>query len=216
MMCIDRAQRMAVQEERIRIAQDIHDTVSQSLFGIVYTLDGCIKMLPNQPEAVEPELRRVLVVAEETRSEVRKSILDIWPSELTADKFVLDLRKYAVGICQADELEIDFDVSGDFSQLSALARRSLYRISQEALANIAHHAAASKAQVCVEVTRDQAMLSIRDNGRGFDPEQALKREYGREHFGLWGMQERARSLGGTVEINSQPGEGASVIVDIPI
>jgi signal transduction histidine kinase len=60
------------------------------------------------------------------------------------------------------------------------------------------------------------MLSIRDNGRGFDPEQALKREYGREHFGLWGMQERARSLGGAVEINSQPGEGASVIVDIPI
>jgi two-component system sensor histidine kinase UhpB len=60
------------------------------------------------------------------------------------------------------------------------------------------------------------MLSIRDNGRGFDPEKALKREYGREHFGLWRMEERVRSLGGSFEINSQPGEGTSVIVDIPI
>jgi len=216
MMCIDRAQRLAVQEERLRIAQDIHDTVSQSLFGIVYTLDGTLKMLESQPEAVEPELRRVLEVAEETRAEVRKSILDMWPSELTAEKFVQDLQKYAVNVCQADQLEIHFDVNGDFSRLSSRTRRSLYRISQEALANTAHHAVASEAHVCVEVTAHQVVLSARDNGRGFDPDQALRREYGREHFGLWGMRDRAQSHGGTCEINSQPGAGTSIIVDIPI
>jgi len=216
MMCIDRAQRLAVQEERLRIAQDIHDTVSQSLFGIVYTLDGTLKMLDSQPEAVEPELRRVLEVAEETRAEVRKSILDMWPSELTAEKFVQDLQKYAVNVCQADQLAIHFDVSGDFSQLSSRTRRSLYRISQEALANTAHHAIASEAHVCVEVTAHQVVLSARDNGRGFDPDLALKREYGREHFGLWGMRDRAQSHGGTCEIISQPGAGTSIIVDIPI
>jgi signal transduction histidine kinase len=216
MMCINRAQRLAVQEERLRIAQDIHDTVSQSLFGIVFTLDGCLKMLPDDPEAVETEIRRVLDVAEETRAEIRKSILDMWPSELTADRFVIDLQKYAVGICQADQLEINFDVTGDFSRLSSLARRTLYRISQEAIANIAHHAAASEAHVCVEVNDDQATLSVRDNGRGFEPDTAFQREYGREHFGLWGIRERTQSLGGSCEINSQPGAGASIIVDIPI
>lgn len=216
MLCIDRAQRLAVQEERIRIARDIHDTVSQSLFGIVYTLDGCLKLLPDQPGAVEPELRRVLRVAEETRAEIRKSILDMWPSEMTAELFVADLRKYVSGICQADELQVDFNMSDGFSRLSSRARRSLYRISQEALANIAHHAAAENAQVCIEVLAERAMLSVRDDGRGFEPEIALKRAYDREHFGLWGMQERAMSLGGTCEINSRPGAGTSIVVDIPI
>lgn len=215
MMCIDRAQRLAVQEERIRIARDIHDTVSQSLFGIVYTLDGCLKLLPGQPEAVRPELERVLAVAEETRAEVRKSILDIWPSEMTAESFVADLSKYAAGICQAIDLELDFHVSGDFAGLSPRARRSLYRISQEAMANIAHHSAATQAQICLDVTAGRALLTVRDNGRGFEPEQVMRREYSREHFGLWGMQERALSLGGTCEVHSQPGAGTSIVVDIP-
>lgn len=216
MMCIDRAQRLAVQEERIRIARDIHDTVSQSLFGIVYTLDGCIKLLPSHPESVEPELVRVLKVAEETRAEIRKSILDIWPSEMTAEVFVADLRKFAEDICQADDLQYEFSVSGDFSLLSSRARRDLYRISQEAVANVAHHAAARQAQVCLEVTAGRAMLSVRDDGLGFDPEQALKREYNREHFGLRGIQERASSLGGFCEINSRPGAGTSIIVEVPL
>ncbi|MGD8586070.1 MAG: GAF domain-containing sensor histidine kinase [Chloroflexota bacterium] len=216
MLCIDRAQQSAVQEERIRIAHDIHDTVSQSLFGIVYTLDGCLKLLPGQPEAVVPELQRVLAVAEETRAEIRKSILDMWPSKMTAELFVDDLRKYVSGICQADDLKIDFNVSEGFSRLSSRARRGLYRISQEALANIAHHASAGAAQVCVEVAADRAMLSIRDDGRGFDAEVALKRAFGRDHFGLRGMQERAVSLNGACEINSRPGAGTSIVVDIPI
>jgi signal transduction histidine kinase len=216
MMCIDRAQRLAVQEERIRIARDIHDTVSQSLFGIVYTLDGCIKLLPSHPESVEPELRRVLKVAEETRAEIRKSILDIWPSEMTAEVFIADLRKFAGDICQADDLQYEFSVSGDFSLLSSRARRDLYRISQEAVANVAHHAVARQAQVCLEVAAGRAMLSVRDDGLGFDPEQALKREYNREHFGLRGMRERASSLGGFCEISSRPGAGTSIIVEIPL
>jgi signal transduction histidine kinase len=216
MLCINRAQRLAVQEERIRIARDIHDTVSQSLFGIVFTLDGCLKLLPDQPEAVEPELRRVLTVAEETRAEIRKSILDMWPSEMTAELFVADLRKYVSAICQADELHIDFNVSEGFSRLSSSARRGLYRISQEALANIAHHAAADSVQVCVEVSAERVMLSVRDDGKGFEPDIALKRAYGREHFGLWGMQERAMSLNGACQINSRPGAGTSIVVDIPI
>jgi signal transduction histidine kinase len=216
MMCIDRAQRLAVQEERIRIARDIHDTVSQSLFGIVFTLDGCLKLLDEQPDVVALELRRVLKVAEETRAEVRRSILDIWPSEMTAGSFVADLQKFAADICQVGDLRMDFDVAGDFTLLSPLVRRSLYRISQEALANVAHHAQASQVDVRLEILPGRAMLKVRDDGCGFEPEKVLRREYGRDHFGLWGMQERARSLDGVCEIDSSPGSGTTIVVELPL
>ena len=186
MMCIDRAQRLAVQEERIRIARDIHDTVSQSLFGIVFTLDGCLKMIDEQPDVVALELRRVLKVAEETRAEVRKSILDIWPSEMTAESFVSDLRKFAADICQVGDLPITFNVDGDFTRLSPLVRRSLYRIGQEALANVAHHAQASQVSVCLDLLPERAVLTVRDDGCGFEPEKVLPREYGPGPFWLMG------------------------------
>jgi two-component system sensor histidine kinase UhpB len=163
-----------------------------------------------------PELERALRVAEETRSEIRKSILDIWPSEMTVHSFESDLRKFADGICLADELAIEFEVSGAFERLGSRARRSLYRIAQEALANVAHHGKATEAHVCLEVSDERAALTIRDNGRGFEVDKALAREYGREHFGLWGMQERARSLGGACEISSRPGAGTTIMVDIPV
>ncbi len=214
MLCIDRAQRLAVQEERLRIAQDIHDTVSQSLFGIVYTLDGSIQLLPEQPEAAVPELKRALRVAEEAHNEVRHSILNIWPSEVTADRFANGLRKYTADNCQASNLQLTFHISGDFAQLSSQVRRGLYRIAQEALANVAHHAAASQADVSLEVATNLIRLIVTDNGRGFDPEIALAREYNREHFGLRGMQQRVRSLGGAWEIHSQPGDGSKIIVEI--
>lgn len=214
-LCINRAQEIAVQEERMRIARDLHDTVSQSLFGIVYTLDGSLKLLPQQPDAAKPELERALKTAEQVRAEIRHSILDIWPSELTAERFTADLQKYIQDTCHLDDLQIAFDVRGEFSLLSSQARRSLYRISQEALANIARHAEASEAKVCVEIAQGRARLVVRDNGQGFDPKAALAREYGREHFGLRGIQERTKSLNGECHIFSQPGEGTSIIVDIP-
>lgn len=216
MLCIDRAQRLAVQEERLRIAQDIHDTVSQSLFGIVYTLDGSLKLLPEQPDVVIPELERALRVAEETHQEVRQSILNIWPSEITSDRFVDGLRKYTNNVCQAMGLHLVFNMTGDFERLSPQVRRGLYRIAQETLANAAHHAAASEVTISLDVAADQATLSIEDNGRGFEPSTALAREYDREHFGLRGMRERARSLGGRCEIHSRPGSGSSILVDIPL
>jgi len=216
MLCIDRAQRLAVQEERVRIARDIHDTVSQSLFGIVFTLNGCLKLLPGDVEAVIPELERVQRVAEEARLEVRRSIMDIWPSEITSTQFVVDLRKYTSQVCQAEDLPIHFDVNGDMTCLSSRARRSMYRIAQEALANIARHAGATEARVSLEVDGQRARLEVLDNGHGFDPERAQAREVDREHFGLRGMQARAASLGGDCQIDSRPGGGTTIVVDIPV
>ena len=210
-----RAKERAVQEERARIAMDIHDSVSQSLFGIIFTLTGSLKLLPENPETAATEIEHALETAEAVRQDIRQTIQDIWPEEITAQAFEDDLRKFVADVLQGANLHVNFDIRGDFSALSPRARRSLYRISQEALANIVHHAAASQASVCVDVVNNRATLSIRDDGRGLEPEVALSQQHGREHFGLRGIQERARSLGGTCDIFSQPGAGTSIVVDIP-
>jgi signal transduction histidine kinase len=216
LLCIDRAQRLAVQDERVRIAREIHDTVSQSLFGITYSLDACVKLLPESPSTVKEELAHLLSLAQATREEVRQSILDIWPSELTAQQFSNDLRRYVTEACRANPLEADITVRGDFGAVPARAKRSLYRIAQEALTNVVRHAEATQARVCVEVTADQAMLAVSDNGHGFDPQMALGREFSREHFGLRGIADRVQSLNGTTEILSALNSGSKVLVTIPV
>jgi signal transduction histidine kinase len=89
-------------------------------------------------------------------------------------------------------------------------------MAQEALANSARHSGENLARLSLTVTEDQVLLNISDEGRGFDPDIALSRSVNREHFGLHGMQERARSLGGDCEIVSQPGAGARITIHIPI
>jgi signal transduction histidine kinase len=216
LMCIDRAQRLAVQDERLRIAQDIHDTTSQTLFGLHYALDACAKLLPDHPGQVKAELKNLSEMAETARTQVRQSILNLWPTVITAERFTADLQKFAREHFRADSVDLTIDVRGGFQQLSPGARRGLYRIAQEAITNVAQHAAASQVSVCLDVQLDEALLAVRDNGRGFDPAPALARERNREHFGLRGMQERAVALGGIAEFLSQPGAGTTVIMTLPL
>ena len=212
---LQRAKESAVQEERTRLALDLHDTVSQSLFGLVYTLDACLKLLAEDPQAIGPELQWALNTAEEVRRTIRATVRDLWPDELTADQFAADLQIYASDVLQATELDLTFDVRGDFSALSPPVRRSMYRICQEALTNVVHHAGARESRICVDVADGRARFIVRDNGRGFDPQTILSQSYSADHFGLRGMRERAVALGGTCYIYSQPDAGTSIVIDIP-
>jgi signal transduction histidine kinase len=216
MLCIDRAQRLAVQDERIRIARELHDTASQSLFGIVFALDGLAKLLPGQPETVKAELAQVRDLAETTRAQMRQSIMDMWPSALTAETFELDLRRFVTQMCRRDELQVDIRVRGSFSDLSPLRRRSLYRVAQEALTNVVKHAAAERVEVVLDVNEPLASLTIQDDGRGFDPAVVATRAHDRERFGLRGITERVTSLGGACEVVSTPGAGTTLRVSLPL
>ena len=215
-LCIDRARRLAVETERNRIARDIHDTVAQSLFGIVYSLDACISMLPSQANEVRNELIELRSLASSAHDEVRRSIFDLWPSPLTIDLFVADLTNYIGSCCRPRSFSVVFNNSGDFNSLSSGLRRTIYRMAQEALANSARHSGANFARLCLNVSEDQVYLDISDQGRGFDPSIALSRSLNREHFGLHGIHERARAMGGECQILSQPGAGARVTVILPI
>jgi signal transduction histidine kinase len=216
LLCIDRARRLAIETERNRIARDIHDTVAQSLFGIVYSLDACINMLPSQVDEVRNELIELRSLASGAHDEVRRSIFDLWPSPLTIELFMADLTSYVSSCCRPRSFSIIFNNSGDFDSLSAGLRRTIYRMAQEALANSARHSGASSARLCLNVAEGEVHLDISDEGRGFEPASALARSLNREHFGLHGIQERARAMGGECEIISQPGAGARILVNLPV
>ncbi|MCB0212524.1 MAG: GAF domain-containing protein [Anaerolineae bacterium] len=213
---INRVKQLAVEQERNRIARDIHDSVAQSLFGTVFTLDACIKMLPEQVDVVQQELVDLRNLAEQVRQEVRHSILDIWPSELTLEQFKLDLHKYVAHCSGSNDFHVDFTIGGDFDALSPFIRRTLYRITQEGLANVAHHADVNAARVSLYVEPDEVQLSIRDQGRGFDTKIALTRLHNRDKFGLRGIRERVENLHGEFEVLSQNKRGTQVLVRIPI
>ncbi|MBI4771528.1 MAG: hypothetical protein HY784_14240 [Chloroflexi bacterium] len=165
---------------------------------------------------MQAELTGLAALAETARGQLRQSIMDIWPSEITAESFAADLRRFLSEHCRSDDLALTVNVGGDFQRLPARVRRGLYRIAQEALTNTAHHAGASATSVCLQVAEGQALLQVRDDGHGFDPALALARERDREHFGLRGMQQRVAALGGQIEFLSQPGAGATVLAIVPV
>jgi signal transduction histidine kinase len=215
-LCIDRARRLAVETERNRIARDIHDTVAQSLFGIVYSLDACITMLPQKAEDVKNELVELRALANSAHDEVRRSIFDLWPSALTIELFMADLTNYVSSCCRPKAFSIVFSNNGDFNSLSPGMRRTVYRMAQEALANSARHSGAQSARLCLTVSDEDVYLVVSDEGKGFDPAIALSRSQNREHFGLHGIQERARALGGEFEIASRPDAGTRIMITLPI
>jgi len=215
-MCIDRARRLAVETERNRIARDIHDTVAQSLFGIVYSLDACITMLPQKADDVRNELIELRTLANSAHDEVRRSIFDLWPSALTIELFMADLTNYISSCCRPRTFSVIFNNNGDFNSLSAGLRRTIYRMAQEGLANSARHSGAQSARFCLNVNEDQVHISITDEGRGFDPSVALSRSLNREHFGLHGIRERAIAMGGDCEIFSKPNAGTRIMIGLPI
>lgn len=173
-------------------------------------------MLPLQANEVKDELIELRSLASGAHDEVRRSIFDLWPSPLTIELFISDLTNYVSSCCRPRAFSIIFNNKGDFNSLPPGLRRTIYRMAQEALANSARHSGASSARLCLNVTEDHVYLDISDEGRGFDPAIALARNVTREHFGLHGIQERARAMAGECEIISRPGAGVRIMVNLPI
>lgn len=216
LLCVERAQQLAVEQERSRIARDIHDTVAQSLFGIVYTLDGCIQMLPKEAREVRQELLELQELANQTRDQIRQSIFDLWPSSLTLETFQSELNGYIKRCFSLNPFQIQYQVEGLFDELAPAIRRNLYRVTQEALSNVIHHAGVDSARVCLTVDQGWVQVEIEDQGRGFEVGEVLSRQRNRERFGLQGIRERVKMLGGECDIRSTPGRGTQISIRVPV
>ncbi len=208
-MCVERTQHSAVQEERNRIARDIHDTVLQCLFGTVYTLESCLRLIPEEYRVVRERLESVLRVSSKTIGQIRGLIFDMWVGGMTTNEFVSELKSYLEDLGAPETLEAEVKVEGDLTELTPFTRKHLFRIAQEALANVVRHAQATKVRVQLTSDGQAVLLVVQDNGVGFEVERTSP------GMGLSGIRERALAIGGTLTVHSVPGQGTRVEVRVP-
>lgn len=198
---------LAIVEERNRLARDLHDSAKQRAFALSAQLDAVNSLIRRDPAAAEIHLQRAVRVADHLRQELANLILQLRPPEMEQGGLPAALRRYAAEWSQQCNIAVDVQVTGE-RPLPAEVEQALFRIAQEALANVARHSQAGSAQVLLDCAPAQVSLTIADSGSGFDPSEA------RPGVGTRSMQERAARLpNGLFHLDSQPGQGTRVTVE---
>jgi signal transduction histidine kinase len=207
----------AQEAERTRIARELHDATGQSLTAIALGLRGIGRLVEEQAPTIAAQLREVESYGTNALAELRRIIADLRPSQLDDLGLVAALRWYVQAYHQRRGIEAEFALHGEPARLPAETETVLFRITQEALTNVAKHAEATRVIVSLETQPTQVAVMIVDNGRGFEPDNVLQNE--RPHtsgWGLLGIRERTRLLGGDCTIQSTPGQGSRIRVTIPL
>jgi len=202
------AEELAVVKERNRLARELHDSVTQSLFSINMTAEAARIMLEQDPGKVAPHMSRLKGLAQSALDEMRDLISQLHP--VTDEGLVPALRHHLAALESREGLTVEFRVEGDV-QLDREQEEGLFRIVQEALNNVSKHARTDKAAVILRMATGAVSLLIEDQGAGFDP----SRNEPHGGMGLRGMRERAEMQGGTLEVESGPGEGTRIRVTVP-
>ena len=209
------SEELAIAEERARIAREIHDGVAQSLAVTALKLDLVSRLFARDPAKATAELARAKETVRETIKEVRRSIFALRPVDLERYGFVETVRRYAIDFGQQNDVHVTLDV-GDLPGLGIKSETVLFRIFQEAMNNVAKHAAARS--VAIRVGSDDgamAFVSVEDDGRGFDPVAVGDRVTSAGGLGLRQMRERVQARGGQFVVESRPGDGTRVVAAVP-
>ncbi len=207
---------MAVIEERNRMSREIHDTLAQGFTGIILQLEAAEQALgDDSPEALQ-HLNKARSLARGSLNEARRSVWNLRPQALERLSLTEALRQEVGRFAQASNIKARFDVSDNIRELPLDVETALLRICQESLANIKKHAQATEVKVDLTFDKSNVMLAIRDNGIGFKTDNNDKGEGEHRGFGLISMQERTRNLGGTLEVQSEEGQGTAVQIVIPV
>jgi signal transduction histidine kinase len=205
----ERSRELSMLSERNRLALELHDVVSQKLFGLVLTAESAATLIDRDSDAARAQVQRLQGLAQEALDELRSLVLELRAPDLERDGLCGALRKhvelqerlYGITI----ELEMDREVTmGD-------ADREVLRIAQEALHNALRHARATRVGVRLEAQDGRIALEITDDGAGFEPEDPSLRA---TRLGLTSMEERAQRLGGRLRIRSAPGRGTTVRLEV--
>jgi signal transduction histidine kinase len=203
------AQELAALEERQKLARELHDSVSQALYGISLGAHAARTALERAPGEVAEPLDYVLSLAEAALAEMRALIFELRPESLETEGLVSAFYKQAAATQARHELVVVTELC-DEPVLSLHVKQELYRIAQEAMHNIVKHAHASQVMLRLAQTDNEVVLEVRDNGAGFDTSASFP-----GHLGLHSMRERVANLGGTFEIESSQGAGTRVCVRVP-
>ena len=205
------AEELAVAQERNRLARELHDSVAQTLYGLTLQAEAAARKLAvGQTDRVAADLRYLAHSARESLQETRLLIFELRPPILDEVGLAGALRARLDTVERRSGLVCDFTVEA-VDALSSDVETGLYRIGQEALNNVLRHANAANVTVALRQNAGRVRLEIVDDGAGFDPGAARNQGYG-----LQSMRERAAQLGGTLVLQSAPGQGARVIVEVPV
>jgi signal transduction histidine kinase len=201
----------AQEEERQRIAQELHDGLGPTLASLSIRLRTISKVLEKDSQPVAAQLKELAHLAQGSIQDVRRLIYDLRPVALDELGLVAALREY-LGRCKREQgLTIEF-VADEGDRLPAPIGTALFRIVQEAMNNIARHARAHRVDVALGRSSEHVTLRIADDGQGFDPRVPRSER----HLGLWSMRERVEQLGGRFEITSAPGQGTVLTAEVPL
>ena len=205
----EQAQELAAVEERQRLARELHDSVSQALYGISLGVHTARMQLDRDPKELAESLDYVLELAEAALIEMRALIFELRPESLETEGLVTALSKQAAALQARQNIAVHTDLCAE-PDLPLKVKQDLYRVAQESLHNTVKHARASKIDLRLHQTGKALILEVCDNGRGFDTTASFP-----GHLGLHSMQERVRSLGGELQIESAPGQGTCVRAEVP-
>jgi signal transduction histidine kinase len=208
----EESRELSVLDERNRLARDLHDAITQSLFSLRLTIETAASLVASEPARAGDELERARALVEALFVELRSLIFELRPPALDADGLVGTVRKHLDVVGRANDLAVEVTVTDD-RRLPDAVERELFRIVQEAVTNVVRHAQASSLTVALDLGPTSARVAIVDDGVGFVPEARPVRS---RRLGLTSMKERAQGLGGKLAIESSPGQGTTVRVEVPV
>jgi signal transduction histidine kinase len=209
----------AQEQERRAISRELHDEVSQSLGALLVDMGRLSSILPPNDTAVQEEVRKIKLLAESSVSAVRNIALLLRPSMLDDLGLVAAIEWQAREISRRSDVEVEVQAEGIPADLKEDLKICVYRVTQEALNNVARHSGARHARVSLQADTRRIEVRIRDDGKGFDPQRA-------RGLGILGMEERVRLLKGSLNIDSnqrdsnpgdsRPGAGTEIVVRLPL
>lgn len=200
-------------EERNRLAREIHDTLAQGLAAIALQLETADALLDAQGGLDQPQqaVRQALMLTRANLDEARRSVHDLRAAPLEGRTLAAALKNLAQEVAHKFNLSVAFNAVGGHRPLPVALEAGLYRVAQEALTNVGLHAQAKNTRLELLLTPDKIQLIIQDDGRGFDPNSVAPHRYG-----VMGMNERVKLLGGELRIESEVGKGTKLIVVAPL
>jgi signal transduction histidine kinase len=205
-------QREAALEERTRIAREFHDTIEQELVGITMQMDIILEMLRQAPERAARSLEVARQMVRRSLTEVHRSVWDLRCPALESGDLAAAICEASHLLCESARVAVETKVEGEAIRLPRITETHLLRIAQEAINNTVKHACASRVVVTLCFEAECIRLNIEDNGCGFQTAD----QNGCGHFGLLGMQERAKKIGAKLRVSSETGNGTRVEVRLPL
>lgn len=196
------------EEERRRIAADIHDSVIQLIYGALYETEGTLRRLPAGAAATQLDLQNIQTSLKQAIAEIYQAIYDLWPASLDEMGLFPSLRTYMVQYEETTGISCRLRIQGNPIRFNPAARITIFRILQEAMYNVRKHAQATTIEVIFTFQKDRVKVLVHDDGIGFDQEIAMNEQ---KHLGLISMRERAENIGGTFLIESALGQGSRLV-----